>query len=91
MADVVAGHSLGEYAAAHACGSLGLEDGVRLVVERGRLMEEAARENPGVMVALIGADPDRGGAGRGGDRRHRRCGQLQHAEANRHLGHGGRG
>ncbi len=58
-ADVVAGHSLGEYAAAHACGSLGLEDGVGLVVERGRLMEEAALEHPGVMVALIGADPDR--------------------------------
>jgi len=55
--DVVAGHSLGEYAAAHAAGSLGLEDGVRLVAERDRLMNEAARENPGGMVALIGADP----------------------------------
>jgi [acyl-carrier-protein] S-malonyltransferase len=57
-ADVVAGHSLGEYAAAHASGSLGLEDGVRLVAERDRLMNEASRENPGGMVALIGADPD---------------------------------
>ena len=55
--DVVAGHSLGEYAAAHAAGSLGLRDGVRLVAERDRLMNEAARENPGGMVALIGADP----------------------------------
>jgi [acyl-carrier-protein] S-malonyltransferase len=55
--DVVAGHSLGEYAAAHAAGSLGLEDGVRLVVERDRLMNEAARENPGGMIAVIGADP----------------------------------
>lgn len=54
---VVAGHSLGEYAAAHAAGSLGLEDGVRLVAERDRLMNEAARENPGGMIALIGADP----------------------------------
>jgi [acyl-carrier-protein] S-malonyltransferase len=55
--DVVAGHSLGEYAAAHAAGSLGLEDGVRLVAERDRLMNEAAQENPGGMMALIGADP----------------------------------
>jgi len=55
--DVVAGHSLGEYAAAHAVGSLRLEDAVRLVAERDRLMNEAAAENPGGMVALIGADP----------------------------------
>ena len=55
--DVVAGHSLGEYAAAHATGSLGLTDGVRLVTERDRLMSEASRHNPGGMVALIGAEP----------------------------------
>lgn len=55
--DVVAGHSLGEYAAAHATGSLSLEDGVRLVAERDRLMTEASHQNPGGMLALIGADP----------------------------------
>jgi [acyl-carrier-protein] S-malonyltransferase len=55
--DVVAGHSLGEYAAAHAAGSLALDDAVRLVAERDRLMNEASTTNPGGMVALIGADP----------------------------------
>lgn len=55
--DVAAGHSLGEYAAAHATGSLSLEDGVRLVAERDRLMNEVSASNPGVMVALIGTDP----------------------------------
>lgn len=54
--DLVAGHSLGEYAAAYAAGSLGLEDGVRLVAERDRLMNEAAQTNPGGMIALIGAN-----------------------------------
>jgi [acyl-carrier-protein] S-malonyltransferase len=56
--DLVAGHSLGEYAAAHAAGSLDLDDGVRLVAERDRLMTEAAQKSPGGMVAVIGADPD---------------------------------
>lgn len=55
--DVVAGHSLGEYAAAHAAGSLSLEDGVRLVAERDRLMNEASARNPGGMVAILKADP----------------------------------
>ena len=85
LPDVVAGHSLGEYAAAHAAGCLGLADGVRLVAERDRLMGEASRENPGGMVALIGADPDECREGCGGGRRYRRCGELQHAAPDRRL------
>lgn len=54
---VVAGHSLGEYAAAYASGSLGLADGARLVAERDRLMTEASRETPGGMTVIMGCGP----------------------------------
>ncbi len=52
----VAGHSLGEYTALVAAGALDLENGLRLVQERGRLMQEAAEANPGTMAAVIGLD-----------------------------------
>lgn len=51
---MVAGHSLGELAALVAGGALDAEDGLRLAVVRGRLMEEAARERPGGMLAALG-------------------------------------
>ena len=54
----LAGHSLGEIAALVAAQALGEEDGVRLVVARGQLMEEAARANAGGMLAVKGGTTD---------------------------------
>jgi [acyl-carrier-protein] S-malonyltransferase len=51
---VVAGHSMGEFTAAVAAGSLSFEEGVVLVRERGLAMEEAGRENPGGMATILG-------------------------------------
>jgi len=53
-----AGHSLGEYTALVASGALGLEDGARLVVERGEAMRQASEERQGTMAAALGADDD---------------------------------
>jgi [acyl-carrier-protein] S-malonyltransferase len=53
---MVAGHSLGELAALVAGGALGAEEGLRLAVVRGRLMEEAAAANPGGMLAVLGGE-----------------------------------
>lgn len=52
----VAGHSLGEYSALVAAGSLTLADAVRTVRSRGRYMQEAVPFGTGSMAAVIGAD-----------------------------------
>ena len=55
---LVAGHSLGEYTALVAADVLQFTDSVRLVRERGRLMQEAGKTSPGGMAAIIGLDEE---------------------------------
>lgn len=54
-----AGLSLGEYTALVAAGAIDFEDALELVSKRAQYMEEAARENPGAMLCLIGVTPDK--------------------------------
>jgi [acyl-carrier-protein] S-malonyltransferase len=56
---MLAGHSLGEYTALVAAGSLSFGDGLALVRERGRLMKETGDRQPGGMAAVIGLDDDK--------------------------------
>ncbi len=56
--DVVAGHSLGEYTALVAAGSLEFADAVVLVRKRGSYMQEAVPVGRGAMAAVLGLDRD---------------------------------
>ena len=55
---LAAGHSLGEYSAYIAAGSLAVPDAARLVRRRGELMLAAGRERPGAMSAVLGLETD---------------------------------
>ena len=58
QADVIAGHSVGELAAAALAGALGDDDALVLVRERGRAMATASAVRPTSMTAVIGGKPD---------------------------------
>ena len=50
----VAGHSIGEYAALATAGVFNFAEGLKLVRERGRLMQDAGTKHPGGMAAILG-------------------------------------
>ena len=52
----VAGHSLGEYSALVAAGSMSFRDAVELTETRGKIMQDAVPEGKGLMAAIIGLD-----------------------------------
>ncbi len=55
---LLAGHSLGEYAALVASGALGFSDAIRLVRFRAEAMQTAVPEGVGAMAAILGLDDD---------------------------------
>jgi [acyl-carrier-protein] S-malonyltransferase len=57
--DFVAGHSLGEYTALIAAGSLAISDAIGLVRQRGMFMQEAVPSGEGTMAAIIGLTQDK--------------------------------
>jgi [acyl-carrier-protein] S-malonyltransferase len=57
--DMVAGHSLGEFSALVASGSLSFEDGLKLVHQRALAMQEACEIQPGTMAAVLALDDDK--------------------------------
>jgi [acyl-carrier-protein] S-malonyltransferase len=59
MPAYAAGHSMGQYSALVAAGVVSLEDGIRLVRERGRRMQASGQNRDGAMAAILGLDDDR--------------------------------
>jgi [acyl-carrier-protein] S-malonyltransferase len=58
-AELVAGHSLGEYSALVAAGALTVGDAVKAVRARGTFMQEAVPEGVGAMAAILNLEPDK--------------------------------
>ncbi|MBT8259720.1 MAG: ACP S-malonyltransferase, partial [Bacteroidia bacterium] len=54
--DMVAGHSLGEFSALVANGSLNFEDGLKLVSQRAQAMQKACELQPSTMAAVLGLE-----------------------------------
>jgi [acyl-carrier-protein] S-malonyltransferase len=57
--DMVAGHSLGEFSALVANGTLSFADGLSLVSVRAKAMQKACEANPSTMAAVLGLDDDK--------------------------------
>ena len=55
-AEMVAGHSLGEFSALVAAGYLSFEDGLKLVSKRAQAMQKACEQNPSTMAAVLGLE-----------------------------------
>ncbi|SDE34501.1 ACP S-malonyltransferase [Riemerella columbipharyngis] len=58
-AQMVAGHSLGEFSALVANGVLSFDDGLRLVAQRSEAMQEACNVNPSSMAAVLGLEDEK--------------------------------
>ncbi len=56
--DMVAGHSLGEFSALTAIGTISFEDGLKLVAKRADAMQKACEIEPSTMAAIIGLDDE---------------------------------
>lgn len=56
LPDMAAGHSLGEFSALVACGSMSFEDGLTLVSKRALAMQKACELQPSTMAAVLGLD-----------------------------------
>lgn len=56
---MAAGHSLGEFSALVACGSLGFEDGLQLVEKRALAMQKACEAVPSIMAAVLGLEDEK--------------------------------